>query len=185
MNALETLDKYISTARALGTDVRLSAPSAFRGELKAFLKSEGFRIAALQEAGWPEDLFSDIKAALREAGTTVAGPGSDGKAFSGMAAAEVGITFAEHFIAETGSMALPSGPGRLTAASLLPAVHIAVGYSSGVSANLGELLTSLKEEMPSRLTLVTGPSRTGDIEASMTVCVHGPGRVLHYLLTEG
>ena len=35
---------------------------------------------------------------------------------------------------------------------------------------------------PSRLTLVTGPSRTGDIELTMTTGVHGPGKVLHFIL---
>lgn len=48
---------------------------------------------------------------------------------------------------------------------------------------LDELLAERASERPSRLTLVTGPSRTGDIEGTMTTEVHGPGRVLHWILT--
>jgi len=100
-----------------------------------------------------------------------------------LGSAILGITFCEAFIAETGSLAFPCGPGLGTLASLLPETHLALSYAKDCRPDLGGYLAEFGADIPSRLTFVTGPSRTGDIEASMTTCVHGPGRVLHWIIT--
>jgi L-lactate utilization protein LutC len=61
---------------------------------------------------------------------------------------------------------------------------LAVGSSGSVVPGLGAHLAAIRSKLPSRLTLVTGPSRTGDIEGTMSTGVHGPGRVLHWILAE-
>jgi L-lactate utilization protein LutC len=60
-----------------------------------------------------------------------------------------------------------------------------LSYAKDCRPDLGGYLAEFGADIPSRLTFVTGPSRTGDIEASMTTCVHGPGRVLHWIIDYG
>jgi L-lactate dehydrogenase complex protein LldG len=96
-------------------------------------------------------------------------------------AAEIGITGVDWLIAETGSLVLYSGRGRARSLSLLPPVHIAVAHASQILADLFDL--HLAEVMPSCVSLITGPSKTGDIELQLVTGVHGPGEVHVVLLT--
>lgn len=92
----------------------------------------------------------------------------------------VGITGAHAALADTGSVALVHGRGRARLASLLPPVHIALVPVTCLYATLGELLVAepsiLREA--ANLVVVTGPSRTADIEMTLTRGVHGP-RLVH------
>ncbi len=96
------------------------------------------------------------------------------------AAAEVGVTGCDGAIAETGSLAMLSGKGKSRAAWLLPPVHIAVVQPSDLVSNMGEFFRRNSEKLKSAAScsFVTGPSRTADIELTLTVGVHGPGRVI-------
>ncbi len=101
-----------------------------------------------------------------------------------LAAGIVGITFCETFLADTGSLIVPAGPAQGTLAALLPEIHIAISLSNGCKENLDEYLRLMGSPLPSRLTLISGPSRTGDIEATMTTGVHGPRRVVHIIIDD-
>ena len=94
-------------------------------------------------------------------------------------AAGIGITSADYALAETGSLVLLSSPGEARLVSLLPPVHIAVFPRSRILANLDELLSAvpLPAEQTSSMVLITGPSRTADIEQILVRGVHGPGEV--------
>ncbi len=96
------------------------------------------------------------------------------------AAAAVGITGCDAAIAETGSLALVSGPGKARAASLLPPTHVAVVRSDQLRLTMGEFFRERAADLAAaaNCTFVTGPSRTADIELTLTVGVHGPGRVV-------
>ncbi len=65
----------------------------------------------------------------------------------------------------------------------MPPVHVAVLDSRDVVLELAALFEKVaaRDALPSALTFVTGPSRTGDIEQTLTVGVHGPGE-LHLVL---
>lgn len=96
-----------------------------------------------------------------------------------MLAAGIGISSASAAVAETGSLALASGPGSERAASLLPPVHVAVVGSDQIVPDLFDLFAMMepsKQQMPSTWVLVTGPSKTGDLELRLTTGVHGPGK---------
>jgi L-lactate dehydrogenase complex protein LldG len=93
-------------------------------------------------------------------------------------AAEVGITGVMALIAETGSIVLSSSPEEPRSASLLPPVHIAVAERSQIVPDLFDLFGALAPAaLPSCLSLVTGPSKTGDIELRLVTGVHGPGKL--------
>lgn len=89
----------------------------------------------------------------------------------------VGITGAAAAIAETGSLLLPGGPGQPLIASLLPEIHIAVIWEKDIFEHLSQVLTEQGVESASAAVIVTGPSRTADIEMALTIGVHGPGKL--------
>jgi L-lactate dehydrogenase complex protein LldG len=105
-------------------------------------------------------------------------------------AADVGITGVDYLIAETGSVALLARPEEPRSFSLLPPVHIAIAHHSQILPDLfdlfGRLATSKSDvsgrpKMSSCLSLITGPSKTGDIELRLVTGVHGPGE-LHVIV---
>jgi L-lactate dehydrogenase complex protein LldG len=94
--------------------------------------------------------------------------------------ADVGITSASYAVAESGTLAMASGPGRERLASLAPPVHIAIIEEQQILPDLFDLFDVLvaagPEGLASNLTLITGPSKTGDLELRLITGVHGPGK---------
>ena len=102
-------------------------------------------------------------------------------------AADLGITAADFAIAETGSVVVQSRRGQERMASLLPKVHLAVVEPAMIVPDLFDLFTRLEQhgldQLPSNLTLITGPSKTGDLELRLVTGVHGP-RAWHVALVQ-
>jgi L-lactate dehydrogenase complex protein LldG len=96
------------------------------------------------------------------------------------AAAGLGVTGCHAAIAETGSLVVLSGPGTPRAASLLPPVHLCLVRRSDLFATMGEFFRERAGDIAasSCCTFITGPSRTADIELTLTLGVHGPGKVV-------
>ena len=107
------------------------------------------------------------------------------------AAADLGVTAADVAIAETGTLVLVSGAGRPRSTSLLPACHVAVFDRDTLVESLlqmGLVLEAWHEGAePSwrgaAINFITGPSRTADIELTLTRGVHGP-REVHAVFVE-
>ncbi len=92
--------------------------------------------------------------------------------------AVVGVTGAAVAVAEQGVVGLACGPGSPRGTSLLPPVHVCVVRASDVVATFGDGIRRVGEStLPSALTWVGGPSRTGDLGMTLTLGVHGPGAV--------
>ena len=89
---------------------------------------------------------------------------------------DIGISGAQAGIAETGTLLLDSSRERHRLVSLVPPVHIAILDASQIVATLGEALSLMRrdEQVSPIVTLVTGPSRTADIELTLAIGVHGP-----------
>ena len=100
-------------------------------------------------------------------------------------AAELGITSATWAIAETGTLVMASEPGRERVASLLPPTHVAVVERAQILPDLFDVFDALgaqpDDDLPSNAALITGPSKTGDLELKLTTGVHGP-REWHVVL---
>ena len=108
------------------------------------------------------------------------------------ARAEIGVTGVDWALAETGTLVLVSGRGRPRSTSLLPATHVAVFDRRCLLESLdevGAMLEALHAD-PARsmsgavINFITGPSRTADIELTLTRGVHGPKEV-HAIFVEG
>ncbi len=97
----------------------------------------------------------------------------------------IGITGAFCGIAETGTLMLLSGPDTPPTVSLLPETHIALLPVARIVAHMEDGWDLLRAElgnMPRAVNFVSGPSRTADIEQTVTLGAHGPYRVLIVLL---
>lgn len=104
----------------------------------------------------------------------------------------VGMTAADYAIAETGTIVLSSDEPNALLVSLLPPVHIALLRSWQIAASLDEVISKLGEERISRgdpagpsrsITMITGPSRTSDVELVLSIGVHGP-KELHVIILD-
>ena len=100
------------------------------------------------------------------------------------ASADVSITSADAALAETGSIIISAGPGRSRAASLLPPVHIALVSVSKLLPDIFSWTAKRKNEFPSQIVLISGPSKTADIEQTLVVGVHGPKQFFVILYSE-
>ena len=92
----------------------------------------------------------------------------------------VGITGCFCAVAETGSLVLASGPQTPASVHLLPETHVALVPRSRILPTLEDAFALLRAEhggVPRALNIVSGPSRTGDIEQTIVLGAHGPYRV--------
>jgi L-lactate utilization protein LutC len=105
-------------------------------------------------------------------------------------AADAGISGVEHLIAETGSLVVVTRPEEPRSLTLLPPLHIAVAHRDQLLPDLFDLYPRLPRNadgtanLPSCVTLITGPSKTGDIELKLVTGVHGPGEVHLVMIAE-
>jgi len=99
----------------------------------------------------------------------------------------LGITGAFCGIAETGTLVILSGADTPTATTLLPDTHIAVLHADRIVAGMEEafaLIARERKALPRAVNMISGPSRTGDIEQTIVLGAHGPYRV-HILVLGG
>ncbi|MBT3628899.1 MAG: lactate utilization protein [Rhodospirillaceae bacterium] len=100
---------------------------------------------------------------------------------------QVSITAAEMAFAETGTLMLTSDAARPSTLNFLPENHIVVLRAEQITGAYEEgwkRLRSQDANMPRTVNLITGPSRTGDIEQTIQLGAHGPRR-LHIIIVEG
>ncbi len=99
---------------------------------------------------------------------------------------ETGVSHALAGIAETGTVALASGKDNPTTINFLPEHHIVVVDAKDISGDLESVMGRVRKkfgkgEMPRTLNLITGPSRSGDIEQKIILGAHGP-RAVHVIV---
>lgn len=103
-----------------------------------------------------------------------------------IATADVSLTSCERLVARTGSMLLSSAAGRVP--SVYAPVHVCAAYASQMVYDISDALQTTQQKyqanLPSLITLATGPSRTADIEKTLVVGVHGPKEVYCFLIDD-
>ena len=105
-----------------------------------------------------------------------------------MTAAQVGVTGCEFLIARLGSVMVSSGQMAGRRIFVYPDIHIVIAHASQLVPDLRDALVKLRKKyerrMPSMVTVITGPSRTADIEKTLVVGVHGPKEVYCFLVED-
>jgi L-lactate dehydrogenase complex protein LldG len=115
----------------------------------------------------------DLNAKLPGFGISVAA--GDSEALRRMClTADVAITAAEAGLADTGSVVIYSGVGLSRQVSLLPTVHVVILPVYLIVPDLLAWEAVRPEQMPSQVILISGPSKTADIEQTLVVGAHGP-----------
>ncbi len=118
-----------------------------------------------------------VAEALRALGVEIVPAQADKDA---VAACELGVTGVDAALPETGTLQLLSSPERPRVVSLLPRVHLAIFTPAVLRADLHQALAGAKDAGYS--VFVTGPSRTSDIELTLTLGVHGPKSLYAWLM---
>jgi L-lactate dehydrogenase complex protein LldG len=163
--------RFCAAAQRLTTTLEIiDAPSAIPAAVAQYLHSLKLPTTAVC---WPEYAMLDWAA---QGLSVTARPivGSD----------LVGITGAFCGIAETGTLMMCSSANTPAATSLLPETHIAVLSRARIVLHMESAWALLRHELgllPRAVNFISGPSRTADIEQTVTLGAHGPYRV-HVLL---
>jgi L-lactate dehydrogenase complex protein LldG len=97
-----------------------------------------------------------------------------------MATCDLGVTEAEYLLPETGTLVLQSSAGKPRAVSLLPRVHLAIVGPEMLRADMHQVFAEARERH--YLVFITGPSRTADIELTVTLGVHGPRNLYVWMM---
>ena len=102
---------------------------------------------------------------------------------------EVGVSHAFGGVAETGTLVMHSGGDNPTTINFLPEHHIVVVNAADIAGDLETVLAAVRKKfgkgkMPRTLNMITGPSRSGDIEQKLLLGAHGP-RALHLIVVDG
>jgi L-lactate dehydrogenase complex protein LldF len=160
----EVVERFVQELTALGGKVERVSADELAARLQAFLA----------EAGATQALTDDTVAPLLgKAAVRRPDPGIP-----------VGVTGALCAIAETGSLVLVSGAGETLTASLLPPVHAVILKASQIVPTVAEALARPEVRHARAGVIITGPSRTADIEMALTIGVHGPGKLTVFLVDE-
>ena len=182
----ELFERYRQRATAIGVELAEITPAQLAAQLQALIAAEAVSCTALPSGNWPPEILQQVTAILQASDshltTTEDNVHGNGWHLDDLINARLGVTWCNAFLAETGSMVFAAGPGNGTLASLLPEVHLAISSKEALFADLKAYFKANPGTPPSRLTQISGPSRTGDIEGTMTVGVHGPRRVIHWIL---
>ena len=159
---------------------------AARDVVQSLLAESGARRALTWD--WPHIPLPGLAMALAEAGVETLQATPDNR--EACEAAEAGISGSDAAIAATGSLVVSAAPGMGRLATLLPPQHIVLlrqeqllpSLEAWVAQQRGNDLADLSTR--SNLCIITGPSRTADIEKNLVLGVHGPGR-LQVIVVEG
>lgn len=150
-----------------------------RGEIGQALKDLVTDQKILRATAWGTPLLKEleVEGQLGKLGVEMVSPNAN--KFE-MAGCDLGITEAEYLLPETGTMVLKSSTEKPRGVSLLPRTHLAIVRPAALRADLHQVFAEAKDNH--YLVFITGPSRTSDIELTVTLGVHGPKSLFVWML---
>ncbi|HEX8991463.1 MAG TPA: LUD domain-containing protein [Anaerolineales bacterium] len=163
------VDRFSRELEALGGQAQRVAADKLDERLAEFLKKRGVKAVL----AWDEIPGLNM-ARLREAGISASSRPDPNL--------RVGITGIRAAIAETGTLVIASSATQPLTASLLPEIHVAIVRSSQIVRTLDEALRDTAIPDATAAVLISGPSRTADIEMTLTIGVHGPKELVVFIV---
>ncbi len=161
------LDRFSNELEALGGHVQRVSAAELNESLLGYLRARG--ITKVLAWGAIEGLQPATLAGIEL--TDIPDP-----------SLKAGITGAAAAIAETGTLIIKSGAGKPLSASLLPEIHVAIIRATDVVGSMEEALARSDVQDAAAAVLISGPSRTADIEMTLTIGVHGPGELQVFVI---
>jgi L-lactate dehydrogenase complex protein LldG len=168
---------FLDEVRKLSGVAQKLTPESVLDTLKALVAENGIRKATL----WHTPLFEQLglENTLRSLGVDLVSPTANKHE---MALCDLGITEADYLLPETGTLVLRSSSEKPRAVSLLPRIHLAIVRPEMLRPDLHQVFADAKNSH--YLVFITGPSRTADIELTVTLGVHGPKNLYVWMLED-
>lgn len=145
--------------------------------LKALVEEQNIRKATVWETAVLRRL--GVTEVLNSFGVELVSPNASKHV---MALCDLGITEADFLLPETGTLVLRSSAERPRGVSLLPRIHLAIVRPDMLRADMHQVFAEAKDHH--YLVFITGPSRTADIELTVTLGVHGPKNLYVWMLKD-
>jgi L-lactate dehydrogenase complex protein LldF len=166
------IDDFRRELEALGGRVTLCAPDEVAEHILQILHTHSIdQLLAWDASNFPEHLLELLSAeGIRIKYSTA-------ETIEASSLVQAGLTGVYAGLADTGSLVLLCGQGKPMTASLLPEIHIAILREENIYQNLDQVLVRGEIKEASAAVVITGPSRTSDIEMTLTIGVHGPGEL--------
>ena len=173
------IDLFIKSATEARFQLARVSTDQIRPQLSQFLQQHHCKQVGIPASDLLDHL--EIPKAIEAAGATVVR--WDQSTLDAAYDLDCGITDTYAAVAETGSLVLRPNPSHGRALSLVPPIHIAIVEPSNIVADLIDLFEKLASapRVPN-ITIITGPSKTADIEGALVTGVHGPGVVQVFLM---
>ncbi len=166
---------FTEIGKLTGLTRRLANRDDLKSALVDLVAAEQVKKATLWTT--PELQALDVAGTLRALGVELMPPHADKRL---VAECELGVTGVDAALPETGTLLLRSSPEKARVVSLLPRVHLAILRPAALRPDLHQAFAEVKND--GYTVLVTGPSRTADIELTLTIGVHGPRSLYVWLL---
>jgi L-lactate dehydrogenase complex protein LldG len=165
-------------AKLGGTTRRVATRDELQTALRDLVQAEHVKRTTMWQARELQEL--GVADALSALGVEIVPSDSDKRA---LAECDLGITGADAALPETGTLVLRASLEHSQSVSLLPRVHLAIVQPSALRADLHQVLDEVKGDK--RVHFVTGPSRTADIEKTLSIGVHGPKALYVWMWSGG
>jgi L-lactate dehydrogenase complex protein LldF len=163
----DLLERFGQELQAVGGILITCQEADLPGQIVAALRQRGIsRLMAWED----EQLPAGLVGVVRTAGIDISYTPDD--------SIQAGLTGAIAGVAESGTILLVSGEGQPQTASLLPEIHLAVLRAERIVPDLAAALRLPETTVCQAAVLICGPSRTADIEMTLTIGVHGPRELL-------
>ena len=168
-------DAFLNEIKKLsGVGQRLSPPE-IDSALKKLVEEQNIQKATAWET--PSLRQLGVTEILNSLGVELVSPNASKHE---MALCDLGVTEADYMLPETGTLVLKSSFVQPRAVSLLPRIHLAIVRPEILRADLHQVFSESKDDH--YLVFITGPSRTADIELTVTLGVHGPKNLFVWIM---
>ena len=169
------IEAFLNEVKKLSGAALKLPPSDIDSALKSLVAEQKIQIATAWETPYLRDL--GITEMLNSLGVELVSPNASKH---DMALCDLGITEADFILPETGTLVLRSSLERPRAVSLLPRFHLAIVRPEMLRADMHQVFAEAKDHH--HLVFITGPSRTADIELTVTLGVHGPKKLYVWMM---
>jgi len=171
------IERFLVEIKKLSGVGQKLSPLDIESALKILVAEQNIRKAMMWNTQYLKQL--NVAEHLQSLGVELISSNSDKHE---IAQCDLGITEADFILSETGTLVLRSSAEKPRAVSLVPRVHLAVVRPEMLRADMHQVFAEAREDR--YLVFITGPSRTADIELTVTLGVHGPKNLFVWMIEE-